>query len=181
MYVWDWFVQLFMGVFTLDQSCIILDLLFSLPYNDTILICLSVAMIDELRPVIMKNGFEKMMTIFTDLKNNIPLIDFPRMIQKALLIYTTTPKSIFREFRSIDERIREGVIDEDFHFHASQLLLDLSSRELMLLKTIDLQNLLVIDCYNILTMRTETMYRMEGALIFNVDDVDSICFSITLM
>ena len=157
MYVWDWFVQLFMGVFTLDQSCIILDLLFSLPYNDTILICLSVAMIDELRPVIMKvdtsivydkqNGFEKMMTIFTDLKNNIPLIDFPRMIQKALLIYTTTPKSIFREFRSIDERIREGVIDEDFHFHASQLLLDLSSRELMLLKTIDLQNLLVIDVY----------------------------------
>ena len=54
MYVWDWFVQLFMGVFTLDQSCIILDLLFSLSYNDTILVCLSVAMIDELRPVIMK-------------------------------------------------------------------------------------------------------------------------------
>lgn len=83
--------------------------------------------------------------IFTDLKNNIPLVDFPRIIQKTILIYTTTPKSIFREFEEIDSQIYDGLIEEDYCFHFEQLYLDISSRELVLFKALDLKNLLVID------------------------------------
>ena len=54
VYVWDWFVQCFMGIFTLDQCYVILDLLFSLQFNDNILICLSIAILDELKSIILK-------------------------------------------------------------------------------------------------------------------------------
>ena len=53
IYVWDWFVQCFMGIFTLDQCYVILDLLFSLQFNDHILICLSIAILDELKPILL--------------------------------------------------------------------------------------------------------------------------------
>lgn len=82
---------------------------------------------------------------FTDLKNNIPLVDFPRIIQKTVLIYTTTPKSIFREFSEIDSQISHGLIEEDYRFHFDQLFLDISSRELVLFKSVDLRHLLVVD------------------------------------
>ena len=55
-YAWDWFVQLFMSLFSASQSAILLDLLLSVDRGDFVLICLSVAMILELRPIIMHVG-----------------------------------------------------------------------------------------------------------------------------
>ena len=56
-YAWDWFVQLFMSLFSVPQSAILVDLLLSVNDGDLILICLSVALIGELRPIIMHVGF----------------------------------------------------------------------------------------------------------------------------
>ena len=56
-YAWDWFVQWFMCLFSVPQSAILLDLLLSADNGDFILICLSVALIVELRPIIMQVGF----------------------------------------------------------------------------------------------------------------------------
>lgn len=38
------------------------------------------------------------MSFFADMKNNIPLVDFNAAIEKALHIYTTMPKAVWREF-----------------------------------------------------------------------------------
>ena len=54
LYVWDWFSQLFMGVFPLQQSCVILDMLISVGNDDFVLVCLSVAIVDEMREMIMR-------------------------------------------------------------------------------------------------------------------------------
>ena len=43
-----------MGVFPLQQSCVILDMLISVSNNDYILVCLSVAIVDEMREMIMR-------------------------------------------------------------------------------------------------------------------------------
>lgn len=179
VYVWDWFVQCFMGIFTLDQCYVILDLLFSLQLNDNILICLSIAILDDLKPIILKvgtpksfpetqNNFEKVMMVFTDLKNNIPLVDFPRIIQKTILIYTTTPKSIFREFEEIDSQIYDGLIEEDYCFHFDQLFLDISPRELVLFKALDLKNLLVVDVAFTTLFKKIVLQRSEDAYGDNV-------------
>lgn len=54
LYVWDWFVQFFMSIFKYDQCCVLLDLIFSLRDTDVIFVCLSVAIIDNLRSMIMR-------------------------------------------------------------------------------------------------------------------------------
>ena len=55
IYAWDWFAQLFMGIFPFEQCLAILDLLISTK-DDMLLICLSVAIVDELRPILLKVG-----------------------------------------------------------------------------------------------------------------------------
>ena len=54
LYAWDWFSQLFMGVFPLHQCSVVLDMLVSVSNDDLVLVCLSVAIVDELRELIMK-------------------------------------------------------------------------------------------------------------------------------
>ena len=54
LYAWDWFSQLFMGVFPLHQCSVVLDMLISVSNDDLVLVCLSVAIVDELRELIMK-------------------------------------------------------------------------------------------------------------------------------
>ena len=54
LYAWDWFSQLFMGVFPLHQCSVALDMLISVSNDDLVLVCLSVAIVDELRELIMK-------------------------------------------------------------------------------------------------------------------------------
>ena len=57
LYVWDWFTQFFMSIFSADQCCVLLDLIFSLDDFDTIFVCLSVAIIDNMRSLIMRVTF----------------------------------------------------------------------------------------------------------------------------
>lgn len=54
-YAWDWFVQFFMGIFSYSQCCVLIDLFlsFSQTSGDFIFICLSVAILDEMRDVLM--------------------------------------------------------------------------------------------------------------------------------
>lgn len=52
-YAWDWFIQLFMGLFPASQSFVLIDMLLSVDCGDFILICLSVALLDELRSLLM--------------------------------------------------------------------------------------------------------------------------------
>ena len=54
-YAWDWFVQFFMGIFSFSQCCVLIDLFlsFSQTSGDFIFICLSVAILDEMRDVLM--------------------------------------------------------------------------------------------------------------------------------
>ena len=43
-----------MGVFPLHQCSVVLDMLISVSNDDLVLVCLSVAIVDELRELIMK-------------------------------------------------------------------------------------------------------------------------------
>ena len=54
-YAWDWFVQFFMGIFSYSQCCVLIDLFlsFSQTSGDFIFICLSVAILDEMRDMLM--------------------------------------------------------------------------------------------------------------------------------
>ena len=56
-YAWDWFVQLFMSLFSVPQSAILVDLLLSVNDGDLILICLSVVAVSVKSPIIMHVGF----------------------------------------------------------------------------------------------------------------------------
>ena len=50
------------------------------------------------------------MMLFADLKNNIPLVDFAAVIDKALRIFTTMPKCVWRELHRLDGMIENGVV-----------------------------------------------------------------------
>lgn len=54
LYAWDWFAQFFMSIFSVEQCCVLLDLIFSLGNSDSIFVCLSVAIIDQMRSLIMR-------------------------------------------------------------------------------------------------------------------------------
>ena len=88
------------------------------------------------------------MSFFADMKNNIPLVDFNAAIEKALHIYTTMPKAVWREFRRVDEMISNHVITEQFDYSNYVPIIDLSPNEFLTLRTKDLKRLLIIDVQN---------------------------------
>lgn len=85
------------------------------------------------------------MSFFADMKNNIPLVDFNTVIEKALHIYTTTPKSVWREFSLVDEMISNHVINEQFDYSTYVPLIDLSPNEFLTIRSKDIKNLFIID------------------------------------
>ena len=87
------------------------------------------------------------MSFFADMKNNIPLVDFNAAVEKALHIYTTTPKSVWREFRRVDEMISNHVINEQFDYNSYVPMIDLSPNEFLTLRSKDTKHLVIIDVW----------------------------------
>ena len=85
------------------------------------------------------------MMLFADLKNNIPLVDFAAVIDKALRIYTTMPKCVWRELHRLDGMIENGVIKEGFNFDEFTPYFDLSPNEFLVIRSRDVRHLLVVD------------------------------------
>ena len=50
------------------------------------------------------------MLLFGDMRNNIPLVDFAKVIEETIMIYSTIPQSVFHQFEQIDELIHSGQI-----------------------------------------------------------------------
>lgn len=86
-----------------------------------------------------------MMMLFADLKNNIPLVDFAAVIDKALRIFTTMPKCVWRELHRLDGMIENGVVKEGFNFDEFTPFLDLSPNEFLVIRSRDVHHLLVVD------------------------------------
>ena len=42
------------------------------------------------------------MLLFGDMRNNIPLVDFAKVIEETIMIYSTIPQSVFHQFEQID-------------------------------------------------------------------------------
>ena len=166
-YAWDWFVQLFMSLFSVPQSAILVDLLLSVNDGDLILICLSVALIGELRPIIMHNGFEKVMGVFKEMNENIPMVDFASVIRTTVMVYMTLPRSIQREFSRIDTLIEEGTIQEGYDYCSHPFHYEITAEELERLKRSDWKNLVFVDLFNALKTDTEECYKVWGSTIYN--------------
>ena len=86
-----------------------------------------------------------MMTIFSELKNNIPLVDFSIVLSKALVIYCYIPKTFFLEFRAIDDAIMRGDLDENTIEDSVAFLFELESNEIQIFQKTEQQHFVVVD------------------------------------
>ena len=79
------------------------------------------------------------------MNNDIPIVDFNSVIRKTLMIYSTLPQSVEREFRKIDAQIEAKEIQNGYNYLLHPFNYDLSVEEFLFLRRSDLKNLVFID------------------------------------
>ena len=79
------------------------------------------------------------------MNNDIPIVDFNSVIRKTLMIYSTLPHSVEREFRRIDEQIEAKEIRDGYDYLLHPFNYELSVEEFLFLRRSDLKNLVFID------------------------------------
>ena len=86
-----------------------------------------------------------MMSLFKDMNNDIPIVNFNSVIRKTLMIYSTLPHSVEREFRKIDVQIEAKEIQDGYDYLLHPFNYELSVEEFLFLRRNDLKNLVFID------------------------------------
>lgn len=84
------------------------------------------------------------MLLFGEMRNNIPLVDFSKVIEETIMIYSTTPQAVFNQFKQIDQDIHSGKIVSS-QFDSSDYYFTLTPTEFQAICSSDLKNLLIID------------------------------------
>ena len=87
------------------------------------------------------------MLLFGDMRNNIPLVDFAKVIEETIMIYSTIPQSVFHQFEQIDELIHSGQIISS-QFDSSDYYFTLTPTEFHAVCSSDLKNMLIIDVFS---------------------------------
>ena len=82
--------------------------------------------------------------MFGELNQQNTLVDFPKVVEDAILIYSTIPQSIFNHFLITDVHIREGLRTKT-EFEETDYYFTITSDEFATFCSTDLQNMVVID------------------------------------
>lgn len=84
------------------------------------------------------------MVLFGEMRNDIPLVDFAKVLEETLIIYSTTPHSVFDHFRAVDESIQKGEIINGI-FHCSDYYFSITPNEFVTICSTDLKSILIVD------------------------------------
>ena len=103
------------------------------------------------------------MVLFSEMRNDIPLVDFAKVLEETLIIYSTTPHSVFDHFHKIDESIQKGdIINGIFHF--SDYYFSITPSEFVTICSTDLKNILIVDVSTVCLFNLSALIRSKQEL-----------------
>ena len=87
-----------------------------------------------------------MMVMFGELSDQSQSIDFAKIVEETVILYSTIPQSLLNHFMMTDVHIQEGLLTKT-EFEETDYYFTITSDEFATFCSTDLHNMLVIDVF----------------------------------